>query len=171
MCYYFSKCRRHLAHYFTGIKTVFKSADESPKLLMSRGAQNPSVSYGICFVNKCPRVRYPSISFSTLNSLWSFPKFDHSPRFRQMGWQRLEFPVERFHSKSKPWKTSQLGSTLSGLSKYWSYNCAKNSVCAAFRNENLSIILVNILLVKIVLQKYNNPLNLYLLLYINMLKE
>jgi hypothetical protein len=30
-------------------KTVFKSADESPKLLMSRKAQNPSVSYGFVF--------------------------------------------------------------------------------------------------------------------------
>jgi hypothetical protein len=37
-------------------------------------------------------------------------------------------------------------------------------VCAAFKNENLSIILVNILLVKIVSQKYNNLLNLHLLL-------
>jgi hypothetical protein len=37
-------------------------------------------------------------------------------------------------------------------------------VCAAFKNENLSIILVNILLVKIVLQNYNNLLNLHLLL-------
>jgi hypothetical protein len=65
---------------------------------------------------------------------------------------------------------------LEKTSPTWLYVClstdriiVRKSVCAAFRNEK-SIILVNILLVKIVLQKYNNP-HLYLLLYINMLKE
>jgi hypothetical protein len=37
-----------------------------------------------------------------------------------MGWQRfaLGVPVERFHSKVETLKNFQLGSTLSGLSKY-----------------------------------------------------
>jgi hypothetical protein len=99
MCYYFSKCRRAPCPlFYRHQKTVFKSADESPKLLMSREGSKSFCLLRI-FVNKCPRVRYPSISFSTLNFYEVFPKFDHSPRFRQMGWQRFaRIPVERFHS-------------------------------------------------------------------------
>jgi hypothetical protein len=72
--------------------------------------------------------------------------------------------------KSKPWKTSNLALRYLGCLST-DRIIVRKILYAAFRNENLSIILVNILLVKIVLQKYNNPLNLYLLLYINMLKE
>jgi hypothetical protein len=33
------QCEKDLAHYFTASKTVFKSADESPKLLISGKAK------------------------------------------------------------------------------------------------------------------------------------
>jgi len=62
--------------------------------------------------------------------------------------------------KSNPWKKArQLGSTLSGLIKYLSYNAEKNEVCAAFKKEYLSmkkyLCVFNVLPTNFY-QKYNN---------------
>jgi hypothetical protein len=57
--------------------------------------------------------------------------------------------------KSNPWKNArQLGSTRSGFTRYWSYNSAKNEVCAVFKKEYLSIEISDVV-TGIMHQKYN----------------
>jgi hypothetical protein len=92
-------------------KTVFKSADESPKFDIKCWLKSPSFSYGL-FCKQNSR-RYPSISFNTLNFLWSFCP-DHSQISREeLHCFVLGFPHYKFHPKSKPWKKLPTWLTLS----------------------------------------------------------
>ena len=59
---------------------VDKSADDKPKFSSAKvGVYTRRSRTGLVLVNKCPRVRYPSMSFSTLNSFWIFSELAELP--------------------------------------------------------------------------------------------
>jgi hypothetical protein len=63
MSYYFLKGTRLDIDHFSSIKTVFKSAVESPKFEISSVGDEVRLSLtGFVLVNKCPRERHQLIS-------------------------------------------------------------------------------------------------------------
>jgi hypothetical protein len=94
-----------------------------------------SFSYRVCLVNKC--LVNGSHQLISRHSLWILSEIKLTSVLVAAKLLFAGFLIISVIPKSKPWKKQRLNA-LDSLNI--DHNCAKNSVCAAFKNENLSII-------------------------------